>query len=853
MQQQAAEYLAQFQYKEAIAIWERSLAADPGLISHYWYLGLGWFLLGETVQAETIWLSALAQINPAELDDQMVDLLGILRAEAKRHLEQRKFKLAQQLYEQIIDFDFDQVEAHYYLGCALSQQGDFYQAIACWETTINLNPSLVEVYLDLAELLQKLTDFEGAITYYLKILELPFQSPDIYYNLGWCFWQVRNAERAIACWETAITIKSDYATAYADLGYIWLTQGKIDEAIDYWQKSLQIAEVNQNLVFPKQINDIMPIGFSLINLLNSPDKQLNIYLYLGKILAREHHFDLAIASFQKALQLQCESAELYLEMGKAFAKQEDFESAIAVYQKAIQLEPNGEENYLELGKIYAHLGNHLGAIALYEKALQINPNIAEVYFCLGLVLATSGRWEEAISYYQKVLHIQPNYVDAYCNLGIALAELGRITEAIASFRTLIEINPDLAQALDQLMILLCEQGKLDRQTLVIHNILPIEPPNSFYETTKEWAISGNLETTNYLPIYPENIIDLTPPHTPEETIHFSFRFGDQMKLPASFVTIIPNGRFWLNKTQSSTAIITTDQKILGDLSLEFPVLSPGHPDQHPSKHSIFSLGKLPPIQKIDGTVVVLAGLLNNVYFHWMLDILPRLQLLYNSEIELGKIDQFLVSNQLSFQTETLNNLGIPESKIIAVDQYHHIQANRLIVPSFPGTIAWMPKWTCEFLRHHFLDQQAIDNSEKIEHLYISRKLAANRRIINEDEVIKLLENYGFKSVNLESMSVKKQAALLANAKVIVAAHGSGLTNTIFCQERTKLIEIFSPNYVYHCYWWLSNLVDLEYYYLLGEIPTGVYLHKLIYPSPINEDIFVNLEKLLKIMKFAQVF
>ncbi|NET60866.1 MAG: glycosyltransferase family 61 protein, partial [Symploca sp. SIO2E6] len=93
---------------------------------------------------------------------------------------------------------------------------------------------------------------------------------------------------------------------------------------------------------------------------------------------------------------------------------------------------------------------------------------------------------------------------------------------------------------------------------------------------------------------------------------------------------------------------------------------------------------------------------------------------------------------------------------------------------------------------------------------------------------------------------------LAQAQVVVAPHGSGLTNTVFCSPGTKVIEIFSPNYVYHCYWLLSNLVGLEYYYLLGETLPGYILHQLIYPNSRIEDIFVNLDELSKIMKFAGV-
>jgi capsular polysaccharide biosynthesis protein len=137
-------------------------------------------------------------------------------------------------------------------------------------------------------------------------------------------------------------------------------------------------------------------------------------------------------------------------------------------------------------------------------------------------------------------------------------------------------------------------------------------------------------------------------------------------------------------------------------------------------------------------------------------------------------------------------------------------------------------------------------------IYITRQNATNRRIINEREVRDLLSQFGFQCVALESLSVMEQAALLAKAEVIVAPHGGGLTNTVFCQPGTKVIEIFSPQYVYVCYWLISNLVELDYYYLTGIVPEGYYLHHFLYPDARTEDIWVDLRDLSNVLNLAGV-
>jgi tetratricopeptide (TPR) repeat protein len=718
MQEKAAEYLAQSRYSEAIDLYGQCVIANPAEMSNYWHLGLAWLLQGEELEAQAVWLSAIAGGTPEEVELWAAELLKVLSAEASRHLHLNP-QLAERIYWQIIELDASQHEAYYNLGNALSYQGNYDEAIACWQRAIDLKHDLAEAHQNQAEVFQKLGEFEKAIPCYLKAVGIFPDWTEGYYNLGLCFYRQDKLDEAVVCFQQAIQIQPDFAPACGDLGYALLKQGKLDEAV---------------------------------------------------------------ACFRKAIQIQPIFAQAYCQWSDTLAKQGKSKEAI---------------------------------------------------------LSNAGLL--------KTLHSQAESAELYYYLGKALAAGSQFGEASACFQKAREINPDLASAISDFIASIHRQGERDETAAGFPEGVPVHPPLDFYESTDDWAFLSNL-TENYVTIYPKNTIHLTPPLTPDSTINYSFRFGAQVELPAAFVALVPDGRYWLDATQTASATIAPNNKLLGDVSPEFPALSPGHPDKHPSKHSILFSGKLPPVQSVDGTVAVLSGLLNDVYFHWMFDILPRVDLLRQSGIEMDTVDKFVISSRLPFQKETLNALGIPESKILDPSQFPHLKATKLVVPSFPGTIAWMPKWACDFLRTEFLKDSEV--TEKIERIYISRALAENRRLINEDEVVSLLSKLGFRSVTMESMSVAQQASLLANAKIVVAPHGGGLTNLVFCQPGTKVIEIFSPNYVYPCYWLVSNLVGLEYYCAFGETLAGGNFHKIICPSPRIEDIFVRVEELLKVLKCA---
>ena len=120
-----------------------------------------------------------------------------------------------------------------------------------------------------------------------------------------------------------------------------------------------------------------------------------------------------------------------------------------------------------------------------------------------------------------------------------------------------------------------------------------------------------------------------------------------------------------------------------------------------------------------GKVAVLSGLAGHVYYHWLFDIIPRIELIRLSGIKLEEIDWFVVNNiEKPFQRETLNWLGIPTAKIICSDHISHIQGEQLIVPSFPGYLDWVPGGTIEFLRQTFLSRISPNQYQLPQKVYI---------------------------------------------------------------------------------------------------------------------------------------
>ena len=85
-------------------------------------------------------------------------------------------------------------------------------------------------------------------------------------------------------------------------------------------------------------------------------------------------------------------------------------------------------------------------------------------------------------------------------------------------------------------------------------------------------------------------------------------------------------------------------------------------------------------ENINGNVAVIASSGSENYFHWLLQIIPRIKILQESKLSFKKLYFYnLNQNQLNM----LKNIGIKESSIVNGKAHKMIIADRLLVPSIP--------------------------------------------------------------------------------------------------------------------------------------------------------------------------
>lgn len=285
-----------------------------------------------------------------------------------------------------------------------------------------------------------------------------------------------------------------------------------------------------------------------------------------------------------------------------------------------------------------------------------------------------------------------------------------------------------------------------------------------------------------------------------------------------FVVNYNQGRYW---GRGYGYIITRDDTLIHDLSPTF--YDYGSPHFPLWLHDGLSRPKLPNMGKVYGKVVVLNTFFCSNFHHWLIDTLPKIQLLKEAGIPLERVGRFVFDYQkTAYQDEALKLLGIPLKKIIPSAQKLHIQADELIIPSYsePGAHPDWYNYTPEgmdFVNRLFLGDEKVDAPiEPFRHLLVSRNKAQCRRWVEEEDAWIVLAKRGFERICMEDFSVQEQARIFNEAKTVVMPHGGGLANCVFCQPGTKIIEMFHPRYLPTFMMTLCDNRKIDYCALVGR-------------------------------------
>jgi hypothetical protein len=189
----------------------------------------------------------------------------------------------------------------------------------------------------------------------------------------------------------------------------------------------------------------------------------------------------------------------------------------------------------------------------------------------------------------------------------------------------------------------------------------------------------------------------------------------------------------------------------------------------------------------------LINYLDRNYFHWMMESIGRLMLV-RERLNAPTLTLLIDADAPRFVRTSISFLfDVPQERILN-DGSRRRQVDKLLLPSFLHTrnenTGWANIYPPEMIR--WINRTALDKigpAGPKRNFIITRRNAHQRRMLNAQAMIARFPEKNFTVIEPEELLFHEQVKLFADAGIIIAMHGAGLTNLLFARD-ARVIEFY---------------------------------------------------------------
>lgn len=205
------------------------------------------------------------------------------------------------------------------------------------------------------------------------------------------------------------------------------------------------------------------------------------------------------------------------------------------------------------------------------------------------------------------------------------------------------------------------------------------------------------------------------------------------------------------------------------------------------------------------------------YYHWVCESIFRLWMVRNKLPQLTLIlPEFY--KDADFITGSLEPFNI--EKIFYIPQGKSLLIKNVCLPQIKPVCdsynAKQIRQVRNFYRDYVINKKKFD-VPVIEKLYMSRKLASRRKVVNEDEIEAIVKKFEFTIFHPEKYCFLEQVTIFSHVKFLVCEHGSGTTNMLFMDKNTSVLELHKNrtnelNHPSFLFWYMADALGINYYH-----------------------------------------
>lgn len=169
-------------------------------------------------------------------------------------------------------------------------------------------------------------------------------------------------------------------------------------------------------------------------------------------------------------------SDLHNARGIELADRGWLDESIKEFQKAIELDPESAHAHDNIATVYAEKGMLREALREYLLAIELEPQSPTAHYNLACFLATHA-YDLSIREYREVIELEWDYPDVHLNLGLTLAERGNFVEALREYEVALDQNARDSVARHEMATVLMDMGRYGEAIPHLREVVKAEPDN----------------------------------------------------------------------------------------------------------------------------------------------------------------------------------------------------------------------------------------------------------------------------------------------------------------------------------------------------------------------------------------
>lgn len=222
-----------------------------------------------------------------------------------------------------------------------------------------------------------------------------------------------------------------------------------------------------------------------------------------------------------------------------------------------------------------------------------------------------------------------------------------------------------------------------------------------------------------------------------------------------------------------------------------------------------------------GDVCILGNVFSRNFTHWHEELMKVVA------IERARLDcAYVVAELPAFARELLRLVGVADERVLEVRRPTRFRRALYGTAVSYRNLSDHPAVLAELRRRLFAAAPTGDPGFGA-HLWLDRgaQTRLGRRLVNEEEVHRLLERHGFARIDMGALPAAGQIAAARHARAIAGLHGSQLVHSQLMRQRSAVVECFSPLYLNPTYTEIYRVLQHRYSQVCAtNTPLFPYLH-----------------------------